>query len=152
MNADHNSRTPELLPLTDAQRFALELRWYEGKMFRYVDLLTGFAARHRSEILCEAGEARDPAALCEATKRFILQVGYVHMPSELTDQKIEMANECWYRGQEGRHDRADIMITWAHSHGRTWREWRLREYLFVVDRCSDKIADTLLPSAASAEG
>ncbi|MEO6246262.1 MAG: hypothetical protein ABIQ12_12585 [Opitutaceae bacterium] len=152
MNAHDEFQTSDLLPLSDAQRSALEVRWYDGKMLRYVDLLTSFAARHRAEILRESGDARDSAALCEATQRYILHVGSVHMPSELTDQKIEMENECWYRGQEGRHDRADIMITWAHCHGRPWREWRLREYLFVVDRCAEKIVAELLPPAASAEG
>ncbi len=148
MSARHKFEPGDLPPLTDAQNFALELRWYEGKMFRYVDLLTGFAARHRNEILREAGDARDTDALCAATQRCILHAGSVHMPTELTDQKIEMENECWYRGQEGRHDRADIMITWAYLHGRPWREWRLREYFFVVDRCQDKIVAQLLPTAA----
>ena len=71
MSARNKFEPGDLPPLTDAQNFALELRWYEGKMFRYVDLLTGFAARHRNEILREAGDARDTDALCAATQRCI---------------------------------------------------------------------------------
>jgi hypothetical protein len=73
------------------------------------------------------------------------------MPSELTDQKLEIENECWYRGQEGPHNRTDIQVNWAQRHGKDWREWRLREYLFVVDRCEDRIVAEFLRTAANGD-
>lgn len=147
MNPDDATDADEISRLTEAERAALEIRWYEGKMLHFVELLLAFVGRHRTEILHGAGGAVEPAALLMATKRFILLRGSVHMPSELTDQKLEMENECWYRGQEGQHDRTSIQVGWAQRHGKPWRQWRIREYLFVVDCCAERIVGILLGSA-----
>lgn len=139
------------LPAPDDQElFSLELRWYEGRMLRYVEWLLDFAERNREEILSAAGPEPDPRALLAETKRRITQLGSVHLPGELSDQRREMENELWYQGERGVHDRAAIQLQWCTRHAAAWRRWRIHEYLFVADRCEHLIAGALAPGGQNA--
>jgi len=135
--------------LTEAERFALELRWYEGRMLPYAEWLTAFVERHRDEILLAAGGANEPAALLTATKRLIAEFGSIHLAGELKDQKREIENELWYRGEKGECDRAGIQQDWTARHAAAWRRWRTQEYLFVADRCARQIVALLQTSTIS---
>jgi len=138
--------------LTEAERFALELRWYEGRMLRYAEWLTAFADRHREEILMAAGAAADSAVLLAATKRLIAECGSMHLAGELKDQRREIENELWYRGERGEHDRAGIQQDWTARHAAAWRRWRIQEYLFIADRCACQVVALLQsPTISSAE-
>jgi hypothetical protein len=149
MTPHDDSAPPELDPFTDAELMALELRWYEGRMLPYTDWLMDFIARHRTEILLSADNSRDTAGLLAATKRVIVQRGSMHMVGELKDQMREIENELWYRGEKGEHDRAGIKQEWTARYANAWRRWRIKEYLFVADRCSQRIATFLTtPDAA----
>jgi hypothetical protein len=131
----------------EKEMFALELRWYEGRMLPYSDWLMAFVDRHREEILRVAKAPRDPAALLAATKQLIVQRGSIHMGSELKDQKHEIQNELWYRGEKGEYDRVRIEQQWTAAHAAAWRSWRIKEYLFVADRCADRVVALLLHPA-----
>ena len=118
-------------------------------MLPFINLLAGFVERHREEIFREAGGATESTALREAIKRLVFRRGSVAMASENRDQKAEMEKECWYRGQEGAHNRSDVKLKWADNYGREWRQWRVREYLFVIDRCEERLVAHLLVPAGS---
>ena len=130
--------------LDENELFALELLWYEGRMLPHSEWLMAFMDRHREEILRMAGAQRDPRALLAATKQLIVQRGSIDMGSELKDQKQEIQNELWYRGEKGEHDRVRIEQQWTAEHAAAWRRWRIKEYLFVADRCVERIAAELL--------
>ena len=65
------------------------------------------------------------------------------MAGELKDQKREIENELWYRGEEGNGNRSGIQLEWTARHAAEWRRWRIKEYLFVADRCACEIAALL---------
>ena len=142
---EHDS-APDGDHLTEAERFALELRWYEGRMLPYADWLTAFVERYHEEIRREAAGADEAAALLAATKRLIAQRGSIHMVGELKDQKREIENELWYRGEKGKCDRAGILLEWTARHAAAWRRWRIQEYLFVTDRCANQVVALLRTS------
>jgi hypothetical protein len=144
MNPDDPAAGSVFEPLTEAELNALELRWYEGRMLRYAEWLGAFVQRHRAEILLAAHGSREPAALLAATKRVIAGRGSVHMAGELTDQRGEIENELWYRGERGDHDRRRIQLEWTAKHAAAWRRWRIKEYFFVTDRSGDLVVAHLL--------
>ena len=137
--------------LTEAERFALELRWYKGHMLPYAEWLMAFVERHRDEILLGAGGADDPAALLDATRRLIAQRGSIDMVAEVKDQRREIENELWYRGEKGEHNRAGIQQDWTMRHAAAWRRWRIQEYLFIADRCASEVV-ALLQAPVSDRG
>ena len=150
MSPDDDAATPDFDRLSEAEHFALELRWYEGRMLPYAEWLMDFVERHRREILLASRGSREPAVLLAATKSVIIHRGSMHMAGELKDQMREIENELWYRGEKGEQDRAGIKLEWTARHAAAWRRWRIKEYLFVADRCGNRIAARLL--AADAEG
>jgi hypothetical protein len=137
------SSPPAFDPPNAAETFALELRWYEGRMLPYAEWLMDFAGRHRAEILALAAGSGEPAALVAATKRLIVQRGSLRRAEELHDQIHEIENELWYRGEKGDHDRRRIQQEWTVANACAWRRWRIKEYLFVADRCAEELAATL---------
>jgi len=143
MNAEPNAAPEPSDALSESEHFALELRWYEGRMLPYAEWVGDFVARHRDEILGLAGGSDDPAALLTAAKRLIQQRGSLHMAQELQDQKREIQNELWYRGEKGEFDRRGIQQAWTAQHAAAWRRWRIKEYLFVANRCAGQIVAIL---------
>ena len=99
--------------------------------------------------LIGAGQIGGTLALLTATKALISQRGSLHMAEELLDQKREMENELWYRGEKGEFDRRRIQQAWTAQHAAAWRQWRVKEYLFVANRCAGQLVATLLAPAAS---
>ncbi|HND62734.1 MAG TPA: hypothetical protein PLB90_14730 [Opitutaceae bacterium] len=149
MNASARTAVLHAEELTESEHFALELRWYEGKMLPYAEWVTEFAQRHHGEIRALTGGSLDPAALLGATKELIAQRGSLHMVAELRDQQQEIQNELWYRGEQGEHDRRGIQQAWAEKHASAWRQWRVKEYLFVANRCAAQVVSILLAPAAT---
>jgi hypothetical protein len=74
----------------------------------------------------------------------IVQVGTVHAQSEMQDQIRAIRDEIWYRGERGDYDRERITQDWATQHANPWRRWRIKEYLYVADRCFNRIVDRFL--------
>lgn len=147
MNPDSDPTGFDYEDLTEAERFALELRWYDGSMLPYFEWLMVLIAERRAEIVQRANGSSEPAALIAATKRVIAECGSLHMAAEMKAQREEIEKEVWCQGQKGWHDRAKIKQEWAQRYGAEWRRWRVREYLFVVDRCAERIVEVLRISA-----
>jgi hypothetical protein len=152
MHPDNEATETDLEILSDTELFALELRWYEGRMLLYAEWLFAFVDRHRADISLLATGSREPVALVAATKRLIIQRGSLRMAAEMEDQIREIENELWYRGEKGEHDRAGIEAAWTLAHARAWRRWRICEYLFVVDRCASRIVGILESPAVDPTG
>lgn len=134
---------PHAFTPTPQELVSLELRWYEGRMLPYVDWLLAFTRRHRREIRRAAGRNADPAALFAETRRQIVRRGSLQLAAEMNDQRREIENELWYRGERGEHDHATIKLEWCARHAAAWRRWRIHEYLFVADRCRSLIVEVL---------
>lgn len=128
----------------DAEIAEMQRRWENGHLPHYVTVLLPFVERHRTDILCIAGGASDPGALLSGTKRLIMRWRVVHLCSEMKDQWHEMRNEIWIQGERGDYDVARIMHDWIAQHAANWRRWRVKEYLFVADRCASDIVALLL--------
>lgn len=131
----------------DAELWTLERRWYDGALLGHVEVLQRFAEKHRSRILEQAGNEPDEAQLTAALKSAIVKTGTLDAPSELRDQAREIKDEIWFRGERGDFDRCRIQLEWTERHAEAWRKWRLKEYLFVVDRCAHQLVRTLRPGA-----
>ena len=127
----------EYLPANAAERTTLEARWARGDLHDHAVRLVQFVDRHRSEILAFAGAATDPAAKVHTIKQQIVRVQSVCTLSEMQDQTRAIHDEIWFRGERGEYDRRHIAHEWASRHAAAWRRWRLKEYLFVVDRCAE---------------
>lgn len=114
--------------------------------------LVEFIERHRGEILALAGPTADAGAKLMTLKRQIVQQQSVCSQSEMMDQARAIHDEIWYRGERGEYDRRHIAHEWASRHAEAWRRWRLKEYLFVVDRCADRMLAHLDEDPGSGAG
>lgn len=128
----------------DAERKTLELSWAEGRLQRHIELILAFLDRQHEDILRLTGSSPEPAELLRTTKRMIVQAGTVHPQSEMQDQIRAIHDEIWYRGEKGDYDRERITQDWTLQHAQAWRRWRIKEYLFVSDRCVTPIVHRLL--------
>jgi hypothetical protein len=121
----------------------LRRSWEAGDLLRYVAPVLDFVVRHRAEILVLTSGATDPAALLASTKRFIMRSRIVHFCFEMKDQQREISREIWYCGERGDYDRARIEQDWTARYAADWRRWRIKEYLFVAERCETEIVALL---------
>ncbi len=101
--------------------------------------LLEFVARHKQEIQSIARKTRSDSDLIEATKQLIQHRGSIHLPSEMADQIKEINNEIWYRGEHGDYNRSKIQEEWAMKYASMWRNFRIKEILYVVDRKAAEI-------------
>lgn len=140
----------QFAPANDAELRTLEHNWTSGRLHVHAVRLLGFIDRHRAEILGLAGPDAGTATLLRVVKQQIVRLGSVCTLSEMHDQAREIRDEIWIRGERGDYDRAHIVHEWASRHAANWRHWRLKEYLFVADRCAPALLEHLAarPSAA----
>lgn len=129
----------ELPPLSDAAVAALARSWDAGELHGHAERVLGFVVRHRAEVLRLAGASPTEHTLLDAARQLIVQAGSVHAMSEMRDQMKAIRDEIWIRGERGDYDRQNIASDWTSQHAANWRQWRVREYLYVVDRCAADI-------------
>jgi hypothetical protein len=106
--------------------------------------LLDFVARHKEEIRAIA--ARDMVSgdgVVDATKQLVQHRGSIHLPSEMADQIKEINNEIWYRGEHGDYNRSKIQEEWAMRYASMWRNFRIKEILYVCDQKADEITAIL---------
>ncbi len=144
---NERAKTSPPASFDDAELWALERRWYDGQLLGHVEALIRFTQRHRERILAWAGHQPSAVQLLEAIKAVIEQSGTIDASSELRDQAREIKDEIWYRGEKGDFDRRKIQLEWTERHAASWRQWRLKEYLFVADRCGHQLQRALHSSA-----
>jgi len=126
--------------LSAEERAELERRWSKDELHHRHEQVLAFARAQSAEILQLSNGHRDPAALAAAARLLIARLRSVHQPSEMRDQVREMHNEIWYCGQRGDYDHPRIKQDWTVRHAAGWRRWRIKEYLFLAERCASEIA------------
>lgn len=126
-------------PANDAEWRALQDNWMRGGLHTHAVRLVEFIDRHREEIIALAGPGAEAEAKLRTIKRQIVRVESVCSLSEMRDQARAIQDEIWYRGERGEYDRQHIAHEWTSRHAVAWRRWRLKEYLFVVDRCAESL-------------
>lgn len=125
-----------------------ELRIIEG-LYRSGQLngicvhLLEFVARHRQEIKSMSRSHDSDGDLLEAAKQLIQHRGSIHLPSEMADQIKEINNEIWYRGEHGDYNRSKIQEEWAMKYASMWRNFRIKEILYVADQKAGEITAIL---------
>jgi len=129
--------------ISGEERAQLERLWTEGRLRHQHEKLLAFVREERAEILQLAGGQRDSPALSLATHKLIATLRTIHHQSEMHDQMREMHNEIWYCGQRGDFDTRRITRDWVERHGSNWRNWRIKEYLFVAEHCAAEIVEAI---------
>lgn len=125
------------------ERAELERLWANDALRHHHQQVLAFAHEQRAEILQLADGRRESVALAGAARQLIARLRSVHQPSEMRDQVREMHNEIWYCGQRGEYDHPRIKQEWTTRHASSWRRWRIKEYLFLAERCAEEIADII---------
>ena len=118
----------------------IEGLYKSGQLNGICSHLLDFVSRHKEEIRAIA--AREPGVV-EATKQLVQHRGSIHLPSEMADQIKEINNEIWYRGEHGDYNRSKIQEEWAMRYASMWRNFRIKEILYVCDQKADEIAAIL---------
>lgn len=146
MNSPHPIPN-DFLPANEPELDALWQSWNRGDLSMHATLLLGFAARRREEILRLAAEGggADPIL---AMKRLVVCEGTVDHGREMRDQQREIHNDIWFHGQRGDLDRRRISREWVGKYGPGWRRWRIKEYLFVIDRIAGRLTEILAETEA----
>ena len=136
----------ELEPPTQEELKTLKREWDEGRLDGISTHLLEFVERHRSEILNLAHNSYAPEELLTAVRQWVKQKGFIHLPLDMADQIREISNEIWYHGERGDFNRAKIQEEWTVKHAVTWRKWRVKQILYVIDRRAGDVAASLLAS------
>jgi len=128
----------------DEETRIIEGLYKAGQLNNICAHLLEFVSRHREEILTMASRNhRADKSNVEATKQLIQHRGSIHLPSEMADQIKEINNEIWYRGEHGDYNRSKIQEEWAMRYASMWRNFRIKEILYVCDQKAQDI-ETIL--------
>jgi hypothetical protein len=131
---------------TQEELKTLKTEWESGKLSGISAHLLEFVDRHRDEILAAANFSYAPDELIAAVRQIVKLRGFIHLPLDMADQIREISNEIWYHGERGDFNRAKIQEEWTVKHAQTWRKWRVKQILYVVDRRASDVAAALLAS------
>jgi hypothetical protein len=131
---------------TQEELKTLNAEWEAGKLAGISAHLLEFVDRHRDEILAMANFSYSPEDLLAAVRQCVRLRGFIHLPLDMADQIREISNEIWYHGERGDFNRAKIQEEWTVKHALTWRKWRVKQILYVVDRRASDVAASLLAS------
>jgi hypothetical protein len=136
----------ELEPPTQEELKTLKKEWDEGRLDGISTHLLEFVDRHRGEILDLAHDSYAPEELLAGVRQWVLKKQFIHLPSDMADQIREISNEIWYHGERGDFNRSKIQEEWTVKHAVTWRKWRVKQILYVIDRRASDVANALLAS------
>lgn len=131
--------TPDGMDEMDEEKSIIEELYRSGQLNGIGVHLLEFVSRHKQEIQSIARKTRSDSDLIEATKQLIQHRGSIHLPSEMADQIKEINNEIWYRGEHGDYNRSKIQEEWAMKYASMWRNFRIKEILFVVEQKASEI-------------
>ena len=118
--------------------------WSTGKLKTLSAHLLEFIDRHRADILKIARNSKSPEKLVESTKKLVRRRGFINLPVDMADQIHEITNEIWYHGEKGVFDRRKIQETWTVEHAPTWRRWRIKQILYIIDQRASEVSAELL--------
>ncbi len=127
----------------DHERQHLEQLWHSGRLQRHLDALERFYREKRHEFRQLLDATSDNDEVIEIAKYLVVENGIVDRLAETLDQLKEIESEIWIQGEHGNHDREKIVEEWTLRHARSWREWRIKEYLYAVERMESRLAECL---------
>lgn len=128
----------------EAELLTLERLWHSGYFQRHIDALERFYRSKREEFRKRLQASADNGDLVELAKFLVVENGCVDLRSETLDQIKEIESEIWIQGELGNHDRERIAEEWTDRYAQSWRQWRLKEYLFAIERMEAKqLADCI---------
>jgi hypothetical protein len=136
--------TREVETTTQEELKTLNTEWETGKLSGVSTHLLDFIQRHRQDILELARFSYAPAELLDAARQVVRARGFIHLPSDMADQIREISNEIWYHGERGDFNRAKIQEEWTVKYAHTWRKWRVKQILYVIDRRASEVVAALL--------
>tara|TARA_B110000037_G_C16974121_1_gene446292 strand:+ start:89 stop:544 length:456 start_codon:yes stop_codon:yes gene_type:complete len=113
--------------------------WKSGKLDRHIANLIAFSKNYHNEILSLSPSPFELRDILLTIKRQIVMIGSVNRRSEMDDQIRAIHDEIWIRGENGDFDRKRIQQDWTLQHAENWRRWRIKEYLYLIDHCSERI-------------
>ncbi|MDQ8184996.1 hypothetical protein [Pelagicoccus sp. SDUM812002] len=125
------------------ERRQLEQLWQSGRLHRHLDALERFYSEKRSEFIELLEDPTDNENLVAIAKLLVVQNGIVDRIAETLDQIQEIESEIWIQGELGNHDRNQIAADWTRRYARSWREWRIKEYLFAVEQMQHRLPQCL---------
>lgn len=131
------------LQLQAAERQLLEQLWQAGRLQRHLDALERFYRQKRDEFKQLLDTTSDNEEIVQIAQYLVAQSGIVDRLTETLDQIKEIESEIWIQGEVGNHDRDKIAEEWTLRHARAWREWRIKEYLYAVERMDSRLAECL---------
>lgn len=120
--------------------------WEKGALNHHVHHLVEFAQQHQEQIVALAGADPELRDLLLTTKRQIIKIGCVNRKQEMSDQIQAIHDEIWIRGENGDYDRELIKHQWTNNHAKNWRHWRIKEYLYIIDYCGERLKEIFFPS------
>ncbi len=136
MNADIDTHRLDFLGPNELE--AMEALWRTGQLQPLTERVLRFVEKHRAPIV-QIADRQDAASLLEATRRLIEQTGSLDPVAEAREQIREIHNEIWYRGMDSKKERSEIEQQWIADYAVKWRQWKDKEYLFIVVRCQAEI-------------
>lgn len=134
--------SPHATDFQDNERQTLEQLWNAGHLQRHLDALESFYKNKRQDFRKHLKENTNKGELLEVAKFLLVENGVVDQKAEAHDQIEAIESEIWIQGERGNYDRERIATDWAEHYARDWREWRVKEYLYTVERMeSTRLAD-----------
>ncbi len=117
-----------------------------GKFARILADLVIFVKANREKILSfqdRLERARKTALTGDVViKMYVMQIRSINPAEEIRCQLTEIEREIWVRGETmGREpDRGIVAREWCKRHAPGWRDHRVMEIVFVIDRHRDELA------------
>lgn len=129
--------------LSEEEWQAVTQRWEQGRMKRYVGQLPVFVERHREQILARALHSTQPGTLLTATKLVLLDIGSLDQRDDMTTQRKKISDHIWIGVERGAQDPMRLADDWVVNYAVRWRLWRMKKYIYVINRCADDVVAQL---------
>jgi len=133
----------EAFAILNDERAELENRWSEGYYESRLPELEEFIRNNKEQIRSALPAKTTDQILLQTIQKLILEKKTLNHRREMQDQAQEIRNEIWYRGEKGENDKVSILSDWTSQYAPQWRTWRLKEYLFMAEKCGLEIYRSL---------
>lgn len=141
--SDNYLEAQELLQPPVEERQTLQQLWDSGKLQPHAQALERFYRKKHQELRRLLNATYRDDDLIEAAKLLVIQNKIVDQIAESLDQIEAIESEIWIQGERGNHDRDRIAVEWTERYAAAWREWRIKEYLYTVERMEKSLKDCL---------
>lgn len=121
----------------------LDEEFKSGQLDRLTPSIATFVKAQRKHLSTTSENVSSLKEVLTTLKHQIIQVRSIDSRNEMNDQIKAINDEIWFRGERGEYDRSKIATDWACNHAANWRRWRIKEYLYLVDRRSDLITEII---------